>query len=160
MDMHRTSIGWKVGGAADFLIELLAGKELPSVEVYQLASEAGIVNTTLSRAKRIVGAKSRRSSSKWLLSVPEEIKGRVFSVPKPLPKEHVLKPAASWGISSDWVSAVAVDDGGNGHKTDILVRASPGGLRVKVGMYEFEADEGFPADKLADLLRSLAVKDE
>jgi len=152
-------IGWRIGKAAEFLINLLAGTELPSVKVYQLANEAGIMQSTLNRAKRIAGVKARKNSFQWLLSVPEEMKRYTFTTTSPrLPKEYLLQPIKTFGISSDWVSVVAEDDGGE-YKAGIPARVSSGGLRVKVGQYEFEVDKNFPSDKLAEILRGMAVQD-
>ena len=153
----------KLHAAADFLINLLAGTEKPSAEVHRLAKESGISSRTLERAKPIVCLKSRlvyhAGGQAWVMSVPEEMKGRVFSTPKPYSHKHLLKPTAIRAISSDWVSVVPEID--NRNKIDIPARASSAvSLRVKVGMYEFEADEKFPADKLVELLRGLAVDDK
>jgi len=149
-------LGWRIGEAVEFLVNLLAGKELPSEEVLGLAQEAGIAETTLNRAKHIVNAKARRKHMKWYTSVPTEMKERAFNIAKRPRKEFFLQPDKDWEISSDWVSIVASGESVGRHKIDVPARVSSGGLRVKVGMYEFEADENFPADKLAELLRSLS----
>ena len=92
----------------------------------------------------------------WVMSVPEEMKGRVFSTPKPYSHKYLITPMASGAISSELVSVVPRND--NREKIDIPARVSPSvGLRIKIGKYEFEADENFPADKLAELLRGLAA---
>ena len=155
-------IGWRIGEAADFLINLLAGKEIPSQEILRLADEAGIMSRTFERAKRIAKAKSIRKNNKWYMSVPEEMKGHTFGYHKPYQKEYLLKAIKHQAISTDWVSVVERNDDESGYKTDIPARASPMvcGLRVKVGMYEFEASENFPTDKLIELLRELAVGGE
>lgn len=148
-------LGRRIGEAADFLINLLAGEELPSTEVNGLADAAGINHATLNRAKRIVNAKARKKNHRWYISVSEEMKGHTFGPSKQ--KECLFSPIANHTISSDWVTVVMANDD-NRHKIDIPTRAMSGaGLRVKVGQYEFEADENFPADKLAELLRGLAV---
>lgn len=146
-------LGFRVGEAAEFLVKLLAGTEMPSAEVLYFAKEAGIVKKTLSRAKKIVGAKSWRKNNKWYMSVPEEMRGRTFSIPKPRQKEYFPAPPQP-GISSDWIAVMP--------KIDIPARplSAGGNLRVKVGVYEFEADGDFPLDKLAEVLRELAVKNE
>jgi len=155
MQAHNTTpqLGCRLGEAADFLINLLAGKELPFAEVLRLAHGFGVSRQTLARAKRIVGAKSRRRNNRWYMSVPEEMRGRTFNVPD---ESYSLKQIPSRLISSDWVSVVP--EAGNSPKTDIPpCGSSGGGLRVKVGEYAFEADEHFPTDKLAEILRGLAV---
>jgi hypothetical protein len=147
--------------AADFLVSLLAGTELASKEVYRLAKEKGISNKTLERAKPIVGLKSRpvyhAGGKAWRMSVPEEMKGRIFSTPKAYPKERLLEHTASLNISSDWVSVTRGNGDDNREKTIIPASVTSSGLRVKVGLYEIEAGENFPADKLAEFLRVLAV---
>jgi hypothetical protein len=162
-EMMTKPLGWRIGEAVEFLINLLAGKELPSAEVLRLAQEAGIVDKTLSRAKRIVGAKSHPVYSagklSWVMSVPEEMKCRTFNIARRPERKSAPGPVKACPVSSDWLS-VAVKDYGSGSKTDIPARASSGGLRVKVGAYEFEADESFPTDKLAELLRGLVVDGE
>jgi|GEM_PF-4145127 len=147
---NNKALGWRIGEAVEFLVNLLAGKELPSEEVLRLAREAGILDRTLSRAKQIVNAKSHRKQMKWYTSVPAEMKERTFSITTRPRKEYLLQPVKNWSISSDWVSVTPRNDSGAGYQTDISSR-----LRVKVGQYEFEADENFPADKLAELLRGL-----
>jgi len=144
-------LGWRIGEAVEFLVNLLAGKELPSEEVLRLARETGILDRTLSRAKCIVNAKSRRRQMKWYTSVPAEMKGRTFNIAKRPQKEYLPRPVKNWEISSDWVSVTPRNDSDAGYKTDNCAR-----LRVKFGQYEFEADENFPADKLAELLRRLS----
>jgi len=94
-------LGWRIGVAVEFLINLLAGKELPSAEVLRLSQEAGIVGRTLSRAKQIVNAKSRRASHEWYTSVPEAMKERTFNIAARPQKEYVLQPIKRWDISSD-----------------------------------------------------------
>jgi len=69
MVMANINGGEKLCEAADFLVELLAGKEIPATYVHQLASEAGISKKTLARAKGMAGAKSRRKKEKWVMSV-------------------------------------------------------------------------------------------
>ena len=153
------TLGWRLGEAADFLIAHLAGTELPSETIFLLAQEAGTSAGSINRAKQIVNAKSRRKNNKWHMTVPKEMTGRIFSTPRLTPRAYLLKPLANPVISSDWVSVVSETDDGN--KINIPSRvSSSAGLRVKVGQYEFEADENFPADKLAELLRGLAVNAE
>ena len=153
------ALGSRIGEAADFLVNLLAGREMPSVEVFRHACEAGISDSTLGRAKAVVKAKSERKNSKWYMSVPEEMKGRIFSTPKPQQTEYLLRPTANQAISSDWVSVAPQDDDCAKHKIDIPIRVPPTeGLHIKVGAFEFKADAGFPADKLAEVLRELAVR--
>ena len=54
-------------------------------------------------------------------------------------------------ISADFVSvSVHGEQPGAYHRKDTVGR-----LRVKVGAYEIETDEDFPADKLLNLLRGL-----
>ena len=151
----KETVGFKIGEAADFLINLLAGSEMPSEEVLRLADKAGIGRRTMNRAKHIVGAKSRMRRQKWYMTVPEEMKGRTFSFVKQPGEEFLPQPDKTSSVSSDWASVVLGADGGDRHKTDIPTRVAPGGLRVKVGMYEFEADGSFPVEKLAELLRGL-----
>jgi len=85
----------KLYEAADFLINLLAGTEMPSVEVYQLAKERGISSRTLERAKLIVGARSRpvynSDGKRHVMTVSENMKGQVFGVPKSAKSESILK---------------------------------------------------------------------
>jgi hypothetical protein len=152
-------IGRRRGEAADFLISLLAGKEMPTVEVIRLAEEKGITGSTLVRAKRTVGAKARKKGNCWFVSVSADMKGRIFSVPKPSQQDFLLKSVKSCIISEDWVSVTQNSEGcTKEHKIDIPACVpSSGGLRIKIGAYEFEADENFPADKLAEILRGLVA---
>ena len=73
------SRGEKLCKAADLLINLLAGTEKPSTEVYRLVKAHGISNRTLERAKVMVKAKSWQvylaSGKKWVMSVPEDNEG-------------------------------------------------------------------------------------
>lgn len=147
--------------AAEFLINLLAGTQMPSAEVYRLAKECGIADRTLSRAKPLVGLKSQAvynaGKMTWVMSVPAEMKGREFRKFKTLQKRR--RVASRMEISTDWVSVAVAEN--IVPKIDIPQRAvSSLGMRVKVGMYEFEVDENFPADKLSNLLRQLVVSDE
>jgi hypothetical protein len=105
-----------------------------------------------------VGVKTRKKDKRWLVSMPEDMKGRTFSAPRLSKQGFLLKPVNSCVISEDWVSVAQSNDGSGGRrKIEIPTVASPGsGLRVKVGHYEFEADENFPTDKLAEILRGLA----
>jgi len=177
--MH-VSRGAKVCKAANLLIDLLAGTEMPSTEVYRLAKENGISSRTLERAKLIVDAKSRPVNClgviKHYMSVPENMKGQKFEFTEP--ESNTTRNRTDLGlVSSDWISVASSYDGGSQYKIDIPARVSPGiglavpalplssigdnrKLRVKIGMYEFEADENFPADRLAELLRELAVAGE
>jgi len=145
----------KLGEAVEFLIKHLAGTEMPSKEFLQMAEDAGIVGKTLSRAKRIVGAKSCRRNLKWYTSVPEEMKWRTFNISQRREKDFAHKTVKPPSVSTDWVS-VTVGDGNRAYIPPTR-ESSGNGLRVKVGAYEFEADENFPTDKLAELLRGLAV---
>ena len=160
MVMATTNRGKKLCEAADFLVELLAGKEMPVTYVYQLANESGISKTTLERAKGIAGVKSRKTKDKWFMWVPEDMAGRIFSIPKPPVKEILKKAARNYEISRDWVSVRATNDGVSS-KIDIpLSRSQVGGLRVKVHGYEFEADENFPPDKLIEFLKKLNIAEQ
>jgi hypothetical protein len=130
-------MGWRIGEAAEFLVCLLAGRELPSVEVYEQAAKAGIIKATLNRAKRIVKAKARKDNRQWYLSVPEEMKGHTFNIHKRSEKQFTLKPINPYGISSDWVCVATDNDGVIGQKIEIPARVTAGGgLRVRAGLYE------------------------
>ena len=151
--------GGKVGVAADFLIRLLAGKEMPSAEVNRLAEDAGICHRTLSRAKLVVSAKCRKLGGKdkgWVISVPENMQGRRFDVPKVNGRAMPSGSSEFRQISADWVRVDA--SGGNiGDKIDIPDNQPVGaGLHIKFGGLELKVDENFPTDKLAELLRELS----
>ncbi|GHU57352.1 hypothetical protein AGMMS49975_22790 [Clostridia bacterium] len=127
------------------------------------AEEAGISIKTLERARKALKVKARQGGGGkgWFMSIPdimEKIKDRDVRRANVGHKVRRFPPAfGRWQISDD-CAAVAVDGnkGGERPKIDIPARKSlTGGIRVKVGAYEFEADENFPADKLAKLLRGL-----
>jgi len=153
MEMKHEALGFRLGEAVEFLINLLAGKELPSKEVWRLAQEAGILERTLGRAKQIVNAKSYRRHMMWYTSVPEEMNGRTFI--SKYQKKLSPQPPKKFGISSDWVSVVSENDDNARHRTDIPVCVQSAGLHVKIGAYEFKASADYPMEQLANLLREL-----
>jgi hypothetical protein len=157
MNMNRTyqTIGKKRYAAAEFLIKLLSSGEKPSAEVYRLAEERGILAGTLRRAGQIIKAKSRKSGHNWFMSIPDDATERFESQITPRTGiRQAKRPEPRGTISSDWIVVTEVD--GTAAKIEIPeYKASKPGLRVKVGVYEFEADEDFPAEKLAELLHKL-----
>ena len=72
-----------------------------------------------------------------------------FEIPQTLNSQRI--PTKPKEISTDFVR-ISLDEEPpvNFSDKDLL-----GGLRVKVGSYEFEADAGFPMEKLAELLHGL-----
>ena len=56
--------------AEEFLIELLADGRVPAFEVETRAAEAKISMKTLNRAKKEIGAKSKKESGVWYWSIP------------------------------------------------------------------------------------------
>ena len=70
------------------------------------------------------------------------------SKPKAISAKHPI-------ISTDFIS-VSMDEEQPDNR---FGGGAGGGLRVKVGAYEFEADAGFPMGKLAELLRGLPPHD-
>ena len=158
----------KVCRAANLLVSLLAGTEMPSKEVYRLVKRKGISSRTLERAKLMVSATSHpvydSGPKHHVMTVPEDMKGQIFGIIEP-EREISHNQSGRGPISSDWISVAAGKEDYGGEKIEIPIsqatRTLPrGGFRIKVGMVEFEADENFPADKLAELLRGLGVAGE
>lgn len=164
--------GEKISFAADFLIEQLAGTERPSGVVYREAKKKGISIRTLERAKLLVGVKSRcvyyTEGKAWHMSVPEEMKGQRFSRITST-ESKAKKHPQNRVISTDWVSIASNYSDGNKidipeHNQAYFINAAsfqgeprPPKIHVKAGTYEFEADENFPVDRLARILRELDV---
>jgi hypothetical protein len=151
-------VGREVNKAADFLIRELAGREKPSREVNQLAQEFGISKRTLNRAKHLVNAKCRKGGgedSRWFISVPEEMTGRIFCAERPAFAGLSQRRSQSGQIAADWVMAKA-DDDDSAHKIDIpACNPAHAGVHIKVGGYEIKADGEFSSEKLAELLLAL-----
>ena len=141
--------------AANLLVSLLSKGEMPSAEVYRIAQARGISNRILERAKPMVGLRSRciyfPVGKAWYMSVPEEMKGRVFGEPPSESRESKLPVDRI--ISSDWAKIV-IDE-----EAPSVAEGEAGSLHIKVGTYEFTADKGFPMEKLAELLHGLDTKD-
>lgn len=72
-----------------------------------------------------------------------------FEMPKALNRKTIS--ARPNEISTDFVR-ISLDAES---PVNLLNKDVGGGLRVKVGSYEFEADAGFPMEKLAELLHGL-----
>jgi hypothetical protein len=152
----------KVIAAANFLIEHLAGREVASTELSRLATEAGICERTLSRAKILVGASCRKSGVKdrgWYTSIPGSMAKQRFCTDTAIDLSNSRGLNTIGQISTDWTSvAIKGNVAGSEHKIDIPESRKAGGtqLRVKVGKYEIEADESFSVNKLMELLRELS----
>ena len=153
----KRPIGRRLYEAAEFLVDTLLTGEKPSAEVIKLAEMRGIALQTLKRAQRVVMVKSRKSSSCWYMTIPENARELFESWNVAQPREHAMKPRAQdCAISADWVSVAVCSE----RAEKIMVPASRSsetkpGLRVKHGAYELEVDEDFPAEKLAALLHKL-----
>ncbi len=148
----------KAEEAADFLIMLLAGKEMPSAQVLRMARESGICEKTLDRAKKMTGAKSRKECGKskdWVMSVPASMIGRRFCAERSFGTEPASRLPVSGQISVDWVSVCAMNGGADNEKKIEIPDYHPAkaGMRIKMGGFEIETDEHFPTEKLAELLR-------
>jgi hypothetical protein len=154
-------IGKKLYAAAKFAINLLCTGEKMSTEVYRLSEENGIPVGTLKRAMRVVKVKSRKRGHNWFMSLPEGAMERFERLICPRKVAHTKEPQhgcpTNGAISTDW-TLVAVDNGKVAKIEIPEYKRSKPGLRMKVGSYEFEVDEDFPAEKLAALL--LAVGGE
>jgi hypothetical protein len=150
---NSKTIGWKLGEAADFLVNLLVGVEVSSTEVLRLAKEAGIKKRTLENAKVVIGATSRRTSgNNWVMTVPENRREQLSKISKPDTQEIGKVGLKNCQISDDWVSVILTDTENGDIST---ARVSGRGLRVKIGEYEIEIDAEFPADKMIEVLRGL-----
>ncbi len=147
----------KLEEAADLLIDLLAGKEIPSAEVLKKVQEHEISYKTMHRAKAMVGAKSRKigKEKRWVMSVPECMKGIRFCTEQPFEPKNSRQITASGQISADWTSVSAGSCVGiSGDKIEIPdYHPTNAYLRIKAGGFEIETDEHFPSGKLAELLR-------
>jgi len=151
--------GHKLNAAIDFLINHVAGIEMSVKEVEKLAQDAGISEQTLNRARRAVGARPRRSGGRWFISVPQEARERFASCAKS-PGEGVslysgLTRSPFGVISSDWIAVVTNTDGKDRDDKIQMREEADYHFRVKIGAYEFEADVGFPTEKLVEILREL-----
>ncbi len=153
-------IGARQYEAAEFLISLLSVGEQPSSEVLRQAQDRAINRKTLGRAGGIIGLKSRKSGNRWYMSIPAQAREGFESGFKSQAEWSSANRAAQNAISDDWVS-VAVR-GEISEKIEIpesRVSTRKPRVRVKIGAYEIEADEGFPAEKPAALLRELGGVD-
>ena len=57
----------------ELLTDILSDGALPSVEVFQIASEHGISVRTINRAKVQLGMKSIKDGASWKMCLPESI---------------------------------------------------------------------------------------
>ena len=154
-------MGFMMRKAVEFIVTLLSEGEKPSAEVIELAKEAGISDGTFKRAvHRVIGIKSRKSNNRWYMSLPTDFSREKLDGFEPMCSVNPMRLREERSISSDWVSVTPQDNDCVKHKIDIPSRVPPiGGIHIKVGAVEFKADAGFPADKLAEILRGLAVQD-
>lgn len=148
--------------AAIFLYNILEGGEMRSREVNRLALDAGIVMSTLVRAKKLIGAKSRIEDGRWYMFIPEEARNRKEDIIKLLEsksfKELFGTPTEQRKISEDWVSVVISGDSDEELEEAPIREVTHGGLHIKAGAYEFTADASFPTDQLIALLKGLGVE--
>ncbi|MDR1409256.1 MAG: hypothetical protein LBJ12_03080 [Oscillospiraceae bacterium] len=140
----------ELGRAAQFLIEFLSGGERASAEVCLEAQKREISYKTLTRARRAIGAQTRKKGGKWYVSVPEGISETAVINEMVLRQERKVwtMPYRDEAISSDWVSVVT--DG-----SEAVSSRRGSGLRIKCGALEIEADAEYPAEKLVALLREI-----
>ena len=144
--------GEKIYEAAKLLMDYLGGGEKPTIGAQTVAAEHGISKKTFDRARSFLGIKARRSNGRWFVYAPEGARERFESSARPRKAEFspnkLSKIIGAGAVSSDWVAVVPEGNQMNG------------GLRVKVGPYEFEADEGFPTEKLLAVLRALGSQEQ
>ena len=154
---HRIS-GEKIYKAAELLMDYLSDGEKPSIDAKRLATEHGISEQTFNRARRALGIRSRKSGGSWYMYAPEAARECFASCDQPSKAGFLAYTHAGvagvGAVSSDWV-AVIPGIGESERRIEVPTNESKAGLRVKVGAYEFEADAGFPMEKLAVLLRGL-----
>jgi hypothetical protein len=147
--------------AVGFLLELLSDGEKPSAEVIEQAKKAGISDGTFKRAVcGIIKIKSRKVKNRWYMSLPPDFSyDGTDRLEWNRPTNEMRLPAKLGVISTDWalVDTNGAENTGVSDTVIVPTEMTEKGLHIKVGRYEFTADESFPTDKLVALLRALEV---
>lgn len=138
-----------MGIATEFLIENLAGFELPVIKLEKMAEAAGISRSTLVRARAALNIKPRKRGKEWYISLPENAEKHITIIPPKSKAESPFYVPHIGEISSDWAKVVIDDDG------ELNPKSNKSGLHIKIGAYEFKAEADFPMEKLSELLRGL-----
>lgn len=75
--------GQAINDAVDKLTVYLSVKAVRATEITQITIETGISYRTLTRAKRMIGAKSKKIGSEWFWYIPENTKPYIRPIKEP-----------------------------------------------------------------------------
>ena len=93
----------KLREAAEFLVDILNGKWIPSSEVYRLAVQAGIADRTLQYARRALHVKAKKiGGAGWVMSLPENAHEYLDGI-NARSTESAMRLSEKGAVSSDFV---------------------------------------------------------